>query len=134
MTVAAPISGHCATHTDVIGNWACQRCGSFVCRACERRTRPEAPPLCPACWDVREQVVGKLVRAESRKTQIAGLVLGCVSVFHPLILVASLIINIRALLRGAARSSKRMHVGGLIGSGVAVLIWITAIIVFVALH
>ncbi len=107
MSIAAPISGHCATHTDVVGNWACQRCGSFVCRACERRTRPEAPPLCPACWDVREQVVGKLVKAESRKTQIAGLVLGCISVFHPLILVASLIVNIR----GAGARSRRVDPG-----------------------
>lgn len=129
MTVAAPISGTCAAHPGVAAAWACQRCGTFVCPQCERRTRPDAPPLCPQCWSMREQVVTQQEATESRRVQIAGLVLGCISVFHPLLLVASLVINIRALVKGSGGKSRWMHVAGLAGSGFAVLIWAVAILV-----
>src|SRR4051812_30918725 len=100
MTIAAPVSGSCANHPGASARWACQRCGSFVCRDCERRTRPDAPPLCPACWALREQVVAKQDATDSRRMQITGLVLGCISVFHPLLLIASLIVNLRAVIKG----------------------------------
>jgi hypothetical protein len=78
---------------------------------------------------MREQAVTQQEATESRRVQIAGLVLGCISVFHPLLLVASLVINIRALVKGSGGTSRWMHVAGLAGSGFAVLIWAVAILV-----
>lgn len=129
MTVAAPVAGECAAHAGVAAQWACQRCGSFVCRECERRTRPEAPPLCPKCWDLRSQVVAEQQVTESKKLQIAGFVLGLLSVFHPLIMIASLILNIRGLVRRDGGSRQWMYVAGLAGTGVAVVVWVVLIAV-----
>lgn len=133
MTVAAPMSGECGFHPGVAAQWACQRCGTFVCTACERRTRPEAPPLCPRCWELRSKAVVEQVVTESRKLQIAGLVLGIVSFLHPLFMVGSLIVNIRELRRkGTSGGSQWMNVAGVSLTGLAVLTWVGVIAFFVA--
>ena len=86
MTIAAPVTGECAQHPGTPAHWACQRCGTFVCTACENRTRPEAPPLCPRCWALRSQVVlniRELVRGSggtSRWMNVAGLSLTGVAI------------------------------------------------------
>ncbi len=129
MTIAVPRSGQCATHPGVQADWACQRCGSFVCKECERRTRPDAPPLCPKCWALREQAVQDQVVTESRRLQIAGLVLGCVSFLHPLLMVGSAILNIRELVSGRGGVNRWMNVAGVSLTGLALVTW-TLIIIF----
>jgi hypothetical protein len=129
--IAAPRAGECSGHPGVKADWACQRCGTFVCTECERRTRPEAPPLCPKCWVLREQTVQNQEVTESKKLQVGGLVLGLISILHPLLMVASLILNIRELVRGKAGANRWMNVAGLCGTGVAVLGWM-GMIVFLA--
>lgn len=116
-------SGTCALHPGVVAEWTCQRCGTFVCRDCERRTRPDAQPLCPKCWELRERSIGKQETTDNEKGAIAGFVLGLVSVFHPLLMIASLIVNIRALIKKSGGARKWMHTAGLIATGVAMLIW-----------
>lgn len=128
MTIAAPVTGECAQHPGTPAHWACQRCGTFVCTACENRTRPEAPPLCPKCWALRSQVVQEQAVTESRKLQIAGLVIGFASFLHPLVMVASLVLNIRELVRGSGGTSRWMNVAGVSLTGVAILTWTTLII------
>lgn len=129
MSIAAPVAGECATHAGVKAEWTCQRCGSFVCPACERRTRPDAPPLCPRCWELRSQVVQEQAVTESKRLQVAGLVLGIVSFLHPLLMVASLILNIRELVRGKGGVNRWMNVAGVSLTGLAMLVW-TGLIVF----
>jgi hypothetical protein len=123
MTIAAPVAGECAVHAGTSADWACQRCGSFVCKACERRTRPEAPPLCPKCWELRSQVVQEQTVTESKRLQVAGLVLGILSFLHPLLMVGSLVLNIRELVRGTGGTNRWMNVAGVSLTGVAVLTW-----------
>ena len=127
MSIAAPVSGECAFHAGVRAEWACQRCGTFVCRACERRTRPEAPPLWPKCWELRSAAVTEQVATESKKLQVAGLLLGLLSFLHPLVMVASLILNIRGLVKRDGGAYRWMYIAGLVGTGLALLLWIAVI-------
>lgn len=55
----APVHAVCARHDDIVANWACPRCGAFMCPRCENRVRPEAQPLCPGCWELRARAVEK---------------------------------------------------------------------------
>lgn len=128
MTIARPTAGLCAAHPGAPARWACQRCGTFVCSDCERRTRPEAPPLCPKCWELRAQTVGVQQATEANRLPLAGLITGLLSVLHPLLLVASLVLNLRALVRGHGGARRWMHVVGVAGSGVAVLVWVFALV------
>lgn len=132
MSIAAPITGECAAHPGARAQWACHRCGTFICATCERRTRPEAPPLCPACWDLRGKVVQDQVVTESRRMQIAGLVLGAVSFLHPLFMVASLILNIRELVRGTGGTRRWMNGVGVGLTGLAMVLWLVVIAFFVS--
>ena len=127
MTVAAPLAGECATHPGVKADWACQRCGSFVCDVCERRTRPEAPPLCPKCWAMREQSVQTQEITESKKLQISGLFLGLLSI-HPLMFIASLVLNIRELRRRKEGRYRWMNQAGLALSGISVFVWLVLLV------
>lgn len=124
MRIAAPVTGECSAHRGVKADWACQRCGSFVCTSCERRTRPEAPPLCPKCWMLREQSVKQQEVTESKRLQIGGLVIGLLSFLHPLLMVGSLILNIRELVKGRGGENRWMNGVGLGLTGVAMLTWI----------
>lgn len=112
MTVAAPLAGECAAHRGVKADWTCQRCGSFVCTQCERRTRPDAPPLCPQCWVLREQAVQVQQAKDSSRMQSVGLGLGIFSI-HPLVIIPSLIVNIRELMRGTGGTRLWMNKVGL---------------------
>lgn len=132
MTIAAPVAGECPMHPGVKAQWACQRCGNFVCRDCERRTRPEAPPLCPKCWELRAQVVKEQAATESKRLQVGGLVIGCLSFLHPLVMVGSLILNIRELVRGTGGTRRWMNVTGLALTGAAIVAWIALLAVFAA--
>ncbi|MFZ5438350.1 MAG: B-box zinc finger protein [Myxococcota bacterium] len=127
MTIAAPVGGTCAAHPGVAAQWACQRCGTFVCPQCERRTRPEAPPLCPACWQLREKVVTDTTVSESRRVPIGGLIIGVLSFLHPLIMVGSLVLNLRELIKGRGGDRRWMHTVGLVLTGLAILTWTVGI-------
>lgn len=124
MTVAAPVSGECAQHAGVTAAWACQRCGSFVCSQCERRTRPEAPPLCPKCWELRAKSVHAHEVGESRRLQLGGLIIGVLSFLHPLLMVGSLAVNIRELVKGRGGDRRWMNFTGLALTGFAILTWV----------
>ncbi|MGV3625125.1 MAG: hypothetical protein ACO1OB_30170 [Archangium sp.] len=125
------MSRECAFHPGVSAEWACQRCGSFVCAQCERRTRPEAPPLCPKCWDLREAAVQDTSMKESKRTAIGGLVVGIFSFLHPLVQLGSLVLNIRALMKAPAGQKPVMNIVGLLLTLAAILTWVGGI-VFVA--
>lgn len=128
MSIAVPVAGECATHAGVKADWTCQRCGSFVCNECERRTRPEAPPLCPKCWALRDQAVQVHIAADSGRMQKAGLVLGLFSL-NPLVMIASFIVNLRELKAGRGGARRWMNQVGL-GLTVAFLFCYFALILF----
>ncbi len=132
MTVAAPIAGTCGLHAGVVAAWACQRCGTFVCSACERRTRPEAAPLCPKCWELRAAAVVEQTANESKRMQVGGLVLGVVSFLHPLVQVASLVLNVRELLKKRGGTRGWMNVVGLGLTVMAMLTWVAVIVIAVS--
>ncbi len=134
MTIAAPVAGECASHPGFKADWACQRCGSFVCSSCERRTRPEAPPLCPKCWGLREATVQNQEVTESKRLQIGGLVIGVLSFLHPFLMVGSLILNIRELVKGKGGDARWMNAVGLGLTGLAIFTWVGAILYFVVRH
>lgn len=119
--------GQCAAHPAVAAQWACPRCGTFVCADCERRTRPDAPPMCPGCWELRTVQVKDSAEKESRKLQIGGLVVGLLSFLHPLVMLGSFILNIRELRRGTGGALRWMNTAGLVLTVLAVLTWLLGI-------
>ena len=80
-------------------------------------------PLCPQCWDKRALAVVEEVQTDSTRLQIAGLVIGIFSFLHPLIMLGSLILNVRELRRGAGGARRWMNVTGVALTCVAVLVW-----------
>lgn len=130
MSSLAPAGAHCATrsHPPAPATWTCQRCGAFMCEACERRTRPDALPLCPSCWALREQRVA--AAPKGARLENAGLWLGGLS-FLPLppIIMASLIVNIMVLVRAPAGARTRGLIGlGLTFGGLVVTIAVFALV------
>ncbi len=102
MSELLPEGAACASHPEALASWTCGRCGSFLCTACERRTRPEARPMCPACWELRARTVpANQGRGGGGGLQTAGLVLGIFSLFPMCVAiqVASLVLNLVALSR-----------------------------------
>jgi len=51
-----------------------------MCTGCERRVRPEALPMCPACWELRSRTVEALVKSPAR-LPLVGLVLGLLALW-----------------------------------------------------
>jgi len=99
-----------------------------MCEACERRTRPEALPLCPSCWSLREQRVA--AAPKGTRLESAGLWLGGLS-FIPLppIVMASLIVNIMVLARAPPGERTKGLVGlGLTFGGLVVTISVLALV------
>jgi len=96
-----PEGATCATHAEAPATWTCNRCGSFMCAACERRTRPEARPMCPNCWDLRSRNVTENQGRSGANLQVIGLVLGVLSLIPMCVAVqiASLVVNIVALVK-----------------------------------
>ncbi len=106
--MSVPAGSVCASHADAPATYACPRCGSFMCVACERRTRPEAVPLCPNCWDLRSKTTVPQNNDRDARLQTTGFVLGFISLlpFWPVVL-ASLIINIVSLVKAKPDSPLR---------------------------
>lgn len=102
MSEILPEGATCAGHPDVPASWTCGRCGSFMCPSCERRTRPEARPMCPACWDLRfQRVEANQGRSSGTALQTTGLVLGGIALIPMCVAfqLAALIVNIIALVK-----------------------------------
>ncbi len=136
MSQAAPSGALCMQHPTVAAVWACGRCGAFFCGECERRTRPDALPMCPACWTLRAQQVKPVKASSGTALQTTGLVLGALAMIPCLwpVQLASLIVNILALVRakdGPARAVRRRAVIGLALTGLGVAL---DVISFVALR
>ena len=103
-----PPGAKCGWHEDRPSTWVCPRCGAFACRACARRVRADALPMCPGCWQRRAELVTSLAHSAGTGLQTAALVLGGVSLlpFWPVQLV-SLAIGIGAVIQ--ARGPARVH-------------------------
>lgn len=116
----------CFQHPGAVAFWACQRCGGFICKECERRPRSEAPPLCPNCWQLREKAVSANRSKESKGLRLAGLIIGVVSLISPLVIIVSLIVNIKALNKNNQNKDARrwMNVAGIVFTICATIIWI----------
>jgi hypothetical protein len=102
MSEVLPEGATCANHLDTLASWTCARCGSFMCASCERRTRPEARPMCPACWELRNQrVETNQGRSSGTALQTTGLVLGVIALVPMCVAIqiASCIVNIIAIVK-----------------------------------
>ncbi len=131
MSEAAPIGARCATHPDVEARWACRRCGAFFCVDCERRTRPDALPMCPACWDLRSKVVAASPAKPSTAIFTASLVLGGVSLFPaPVLMIISLVVNVIALTRAkdAMRPQRWKPITGLVLTVGSMAVWLAVFV------
>jgi hypothetical protein len=83
---------------------------------------------------LREAAVQNQEVTESKRLQIGGLVIGIFSFLHPLIMVGSLILNIRELVKGKGGDARWMNVVGLSLTGLAILTWVGVILYFVTSH
>jgi hypothetical protein len=107
-----------------------------MCRACERRTRADAAPLCPDCWDLRARKVEPVVDTRARFFSV-GLGLGIAS-FLPLwpVILASLIVNVMGLTRSKQPELAQYRSKSLIGLSLtlgAILVWGTLVAVLVVI-
>jgi len=92
--------------------------------------RPDALPMCPNCWDLREQRVAaapKATRLENAGLWLGGLSFLCL----PPIVMASLVVNLIVLSRAAPGQRSKGLVGlGLTIGGVVVTIAVFALVIF----
>ncbi|WNG50612.1 hypothetical protein F0U60_45670 [Archangium minus] len=116
----APEGATCASHPEALANWTCGRCGSFMCPACERRVRPEALPMCVACWELRSRTVAQQQDSDSGITLLnVGLGLGLVSLFPFCVAIqlASFVVNIVALVRARTPPARALRWRAWLGLG-----------------
>lgn len=121
-----PNGARCASHAEAPASWLCLRCGSFLCVECERRTRPEARPMCPSCWTLRTTAV-QTRAATNTRLQTAGLVLGVISLM-PLwpVMIASAVVNVVGIVNGRAppiRHARWRSIVGLIVTTISMAAW-----------
>lgn len=131
MSFDAPAGASCLTHPQTPARWACRRCGAFFCEACERRTRPDALPMCPACWELRSRSVVDQTTRPSTAVFTAALILGVISLLPlPVVMITSVVVGIIALVRakGDYESQRWKPLVGLALTVLSALGWI----VFVA--
>ncbi len=133
MSERAPEGTRCAHHIEVQAAWTCRRCGAFFCTECERRTRAEALPMCPKCWDLRSERVEKPGQENSQRLRIAGLILGVVALIPGcwIVQIAAIIVNILGIVRGRKRQIPReaLNIAGLV-LGILGLLFSIGIVVF----
>ncbi len=103
-----PPGAKCGWHEDRPSTWVCPRCGAFACRACARRVRADALPMCPGCWQRRAELVASFAATGGTGLQTAALILGVASLlpFWPVQLI-SLGIGVAAVIQ--ARTPARAH-------------------------
>lgn len=127
MIQPAPVGAFCVAHPAVQASWACGRCGAFMCPACEQRTRPDAVPMCPACWALREATVAPQQTYSGTALQTTGFVLGFIALFPiPAFQLATLAVNVIGLIRAKegtpARAVRWKSVVGLCCAGAGLMI------------
>ena len=133
MLAEAPAGAVCPNHPEVPATWTCGRCGSFMCVGCERRTRPEATPMCPACWQLRERVVVQTVQSGTR-LQTAGLVLGCISLLPIWFLqLISLVVNIIAIVKAKESPAREVRWRPILGLALTLVGAVGMVVLFIAL-
>lgn len=135
----APEGSVCPDHPAASAPWACPRCGRFLCEGCARRPRPEALPLCPACWALREKVVEKTVGVPGSRLFNVGLGLSIASFLPALpLIIGSFVVNGIALARAARDPQLQPHrwkaITGLALSGAAVVLWMLILVFAVAVR
>lgn len=134
MSQPAPAGSFCATHNESSAAWTCGRCGAFFCTACERRTRPEATPMCPACWALRGQQVQSPADTTQRLRWV-GIVIGALALVPGCwwLQIAAIVVNIAGLVNGRKKQVPRewMNVAGLVAAGVGLVLTV-ALLVFAA--
>jgi len=123
----APEGSLCGTHRDTPAAWTCGRCGAFFCAACERRTRPEALPMCPSCWELRARQV-RAPPDDSQRLRIAGAVTGVLALVPMCwwMQLTAIALNIIGLVRGRKQQTPRewLNVAGLVGGVIGLLLTI----------
>jgi hypothetical protein len=127
-----PPGAMCRQHPDALATSLCGRCGSFFCDACARRTRPDAKPMCPACWDLRSKQFAVDQRsAPSKAIFTTALVLGCLSLVPiPAVMLASIVLSILGLVRarGEMAHQRWKPLVGLIVTLSSILGWVTVLV------
>lgn len=120
----APGGALCPVHPDRPAALTCPRCGSFMCLECQRRTRPDAVPMCPACWELRSKVAQKVDTKPSTRLQTTALVLGCIAILPILFLqITALVVGIVALVKTrnpTIRHARWRPIVGLVFAGVGI--------------
>lgn len=103
-----------------------------MCQACERRTRPDAAPMCPSCWDLRAKSVTPVTGPPKHRLQNLGLGFGIASLL-PLwpVILTSLVLNIVALVKASGSEELKAHrwkpIVGLVITVVAVGLWVLVV-------
>ena len=117
-----PAGGTCPDHPTAAATAVCPRCGRFICPQCERRKRPDALPLCPACWELRGKRV-KSAEPASQKIFTAGLVLGALSIlpFVPL-WIGSFALNVVALVQSRKPEARAQRWKPIVGLALTVVL------------
>ena len=133
MLQPAPADTPCPQHPHSAAAWICPRCGSFFCSACEHRTRPDALPMCPGCWALREERVHTLPQDKpSTALQTTGLVLGIFSIFpFPTLQFVTLVISILGLLMAKTPEQKKARWRSWCGLGGLCLGLLFYVVVFI---
>jgi hypothetical protein len=131
MSAAIP-DGICPVHPSAKATFLCPRCGKFGCAQCEHRTRPDAQPICTACWELRAKVVEPEQRQSKTRMQTTALVLGCVSCLPiPALMIASLVVCIMALVKAKEPESKAVRWKPALGLAItllSILFWAAVIL------
>lgn len=129
-----PAGAACAFHLESAGaqaSYVCERCGTFFCEACARRTRPEAIPMCPSCWALREQNVKPQEARSATRLHTAGFVLGIIAILPiPVLQIAALVVNIIALVKSntpETRDAKWKPIAGLLCTVIGLAIDVAAV-------
>ncbi|MGQ0505873.1 MAG: B-box zinc finger protein [Myxococcaceae bacterium] len=119
----------CSNHPTTPASRLCARCGSFICTDCERRTRPDAMPLCPSCWGARSRTVAPLSPPPDALPW-AGIALGllpyfCLLSWFPVLVfgVPSIIVNTIVLVRSKAPELRALHWIAIVGLSLSLLSW-----------
>ncbi|WP_375756317.1 hypothetical protein [Corallococcus exercitus] len=123
----APARAVCARHEGIVANHACLRCGTFMCPRCERRSRREATPMCPGCWELRIRSIEKPPASVFTAPNV-GLQLALVSllpfcfILQPVSLVLNVVNLVKARREGGSRADQRKAIASLILTGLGTVL------------
>ncbi|WP_147441749.1 hypothetical protein [Corallococcus exercitus] len=122
-----PVRAICARHDDIVASGVCPRCGAFMCPRCENRTREQASPLCPGCWELRARSIKKAPESFFTAPNV-GLQLGLVSlipfcfIVQPVSLVLNIVNLVKARREGGSQRDQRKAIASLILTGLGTVL------------